>query len=89
MVAVPARLTANGAEVIRAAAVAGLGIALLAEPVCAGDLEDGSLVSVLDAHVPDIGALWLLTHGRRRAAGRVRAFVALARRHFGGGPGAP
>jgi DNA-binding transcriptional LysR family regulator len=80
--AVAGRLSVNSAEVVRAAARAGLGIALLAEPVCADDLADGALVPVLDAYVPDVGGIWLVTHGRRRLAARVRAFAELARASF-------
>ena len=58
-----------------------LGVALLAEPVCDGDLGSGALVPVLDAYEPDVGGIWLVTHGRRQLAARVRAFVALAREH--------
>ena len=75
-------LSVNSAEIVRAAALAGLGLALIAEPACAADLARGSLVSVLDARVPDVGGVWLLTPSRRRLPARVRAFVELARGHF-------
>lgn len=78
MVPVRPRLRANSAEVVRAAALAGHGIALLAEPVCAPDLATGALRAVLEEQTPDVGGIWLVTPGRRRQAARVRAFVALA-----------
>jgi DNA-binding transcriptional LysR family regulator len=79
---VPGRLVANSAEVGRQAAVAGLGVALLAEPVCAQDLERGALVTVLEAYTPEIGGLWWLTAGKGQAS-RVRAFVEIAREVLG------
>jgi DNA-binding transcriptional LysR family regulator len=83
------RLTVNSAEVVRQAALAGLGIALLAHPVCEDDLGSGALVTVLDDHEPDVGGIWLVTHGRRQLAARVRAFVTLAREHHAPRTGCP
>lgn len=82
-VPVAGRLVVNSAEVVLQAARAGHGIALLADVVCADDLAHGRLVSVLDAFVPDIGGIWLLTHGRRGRAARIRAFAELARQSLG------
>ncbi|MBL8909733.1 MAG: LysR family transcriptional regulator [Archangium sp.] len=60
------------------AALAGLGIALFPEFVCAADLRRGRLVRVLGQPV-DVGAVWLLHRPHRFLSNRVRAFIELAR----------
>ncbi|MCB9765588.1 MAG: LysR family transcriptional regulator [Alphaproteobacteria bacterium] len=78
MVPVCARLRANSAALVRQAALDGLGLAMLPEAACAGDLGAGRLVTVLDDHVPDLGVVQLVYPGRRLLAARVRAFIDLA-----------
>lgn len=70
------RLRANNAAMVRAAALAGLGIALLPEPVCTDDLAEGRLVVVLAEHTPSGGEVHALTPSRRLRAPRVRGLLA-------------
>lgn len=80
-VPVRGRLRVNHASVVRAAALAGLGVAMLPEVVVKADLDAGRLVRVLEAVAPAGGNIWLVTMSATVPA-RVSAFVALTRARF-------
>lgn len=84
-VPVRGRLRVNHAGVVRAAALAGLGIAMLPEVVVRDDLAAGRLARVLEACAPTGGNIWLLSPSPTVPA-RVAAFVALIRERFRSGP---
>lgn len=75
LVAVPWKLCANNAEVLKQAALAGRGIALLPTFIAGAALDDGTLVPVLDAyHAPEI-ALYAIYPPTRHLSSKVRLFI--------------
>jgi DNA-binding transcriptional LysR family regulator len=78
MVAVTGRLRFSTLVLTHAAALAGLGIALLPDFVCRDDLRRKRLVSVLDPTGIDVGGVWPVHPAQRHPAARIRAFVDLA-----------
>ncbi len=74
-VAVSGRFASNDFNFVRAAAVAGLGIASLASFACAEDLRAGRLVQVLPEHSAPGGALYAVYPTPRHLTPKVRAFV--------------
>ncbi len=82
LVPVTGRLTLTSFNMARAAALAGLGIAIFPEFACGEDIRTCRLVPVLDDWVAEVGAVWLIHARRRLLAARVRAFVDLARERF-------
>jgi DNA-binding transcriptional LysR family regulator len=87
MVPIEARLMLSSFAMARAAALAGLGIAIFPEFACAADLRQQRLVPVLGAAV-EVGSVWLAHPSGRFLPARAREFVALARQRFSH-PGAP
>lgn len=85
LVAVSPRCTFTSLAMARAAAIAGLGVALFPEFTCADDLRAGRLVGVLGDAV-DVGSVWLVHRARAFLPARVRAFVELARERFAASP---
>ncbi len=86
MMPVSGRLILTSFAMAREAAVAGLGIALFPEFACVEEIRRKRLVPVLEDWTVDVGSVWLLHASRRLPAARVRAFVDLAREHFGSAP---
>lgn len=83
---VAARLCANNAEVLRAAALRGLGIALLPTFVVGMDLQEGRLATVLDDfHAPPVNVYALYPPGRYLTA-KVRLLIDFLVERFGGRP---
>lgn len=74
-VRVKSRFVANNGELMRGAAVAGLGLLLVPEFIVADALRDGSLVRVLPACRPVPTALHVLYPRDRHGSPRVRAVV--------------
>lgn len=74
-VAVTGRLEVNSPQSVRAAAVSGLGFALLPDFIARPALDDGSLVSVLDAYIPRGGGVFAVYPHRRYLPAKVRVFV--------------
>jgi DNA-binding transcriptional LysR family regulator len=86
MLPVKGRLVLTSFAMARAAALAGLGIAIFPEFACVDDILRKRLVALLDEWVVDVGAVWLVHGARRLPSARVRAFTLLAREHFGPEP---
>lgn len=85
-VAVKARLCANNGEVLRAAALKGLGIALLPTFEVGMDLQEGRLAAVLDDfHAPPVNVYALYPPGRYLSA-KVRLLIDFLVERFGGRP---
>jgi DNA-binding transcriptional LysR family regulator len=85
-VAIAGRLTLNNGDAIRAAALAGVGLALLPTFIVGRDLQDGELVSVLDAFVPQDMSLNAVYPHARHLSPKVRAFVDFLAERFGPRP---
>ena len=76
------RLACGDLGALRAAAVAGLGVALLPEQVCLSELDSGQLVHVLpDWHAPD-GTVHLVFTARRGLPPPVSAWIAWLAERF-------
>lgn len=86
MVPVSGRLVLTSFSIARAAALAGLGIAIFPEFACASEVRERRLVPVLDAHCTGVGGVWLVHAARRFLPARARAFVDLTRERFGREP---
>ena len=79
-------LCCNNAEVLREAAVAGLGIALLPTFIAGPELQAGRLVAVLPEYQPPRITLSLLYPPNRHLAARVSVFVKFMQARFGDKP---
>lgn len=82
VVAVSGRLRANNGELVRDAAVAGLGIAYLPTFIVGEALAEGQLVSVLEAFCPPPAAVHAVYPQHRQSSLAVRAFVDFLRSSF-------
>lgn len=85
-VPVSAAVVSNSAEVLRATALAGVGIALLPTWAAADDLRGGALVRVLPGWTPPASVIHAVYPGNRRMAAKVRTFVDHLARHIGRTP---
>jgi len=74
-VQVAGRLGVNTARAVLQAALAGLGIALLPEPVAAGDIAAGRLARVLPQYSQDGASMYAVLPSRRQVPSAVQAFV--------------
>jgi DNA-binding transcriptional LysR family regulator len=82
--AVSGTFTSDNADLLLDMAVAGLGIARLADFMVARALRDGALVRLLvDSHVPESFPIHALTVPGRHRAPRIRAFVDFLAEEFG------
>jgi DNA-binding transcriptional LysR family regulator len=75
-------LRTNNGEVIRDAAVAGIGIALLPEFIVATALASGQLVEVLDGFASPALTLYAIYPQHRQTSVTIRAFTAFLRERF-------
>jgi DNA-binding transcriptional LysR family regulator len=77
---------ADNADVLRQAAIAGLGVAMLAHWVVHADLREGRLVQVLDDYDVNPGpmdvAMYAVYQENRRGSQKIRAFVELLAEHL-------
>jgi DNA-binding transcriptional LysR family regulator len=82
--AVSGTFTSDNADLLLDMAVAGLGIARLADFMVARAVRDGTLVRLLvDSHVPESFPIHALTVPGRHRAPRIRAFVDFLAEEFG------
>lgn len=75
---VPPRIIVSEMQVIRRAALAGLGLAFISQWFIQDDLANGKLISVLDEWCPSFGGLRLYYPGHRHILPALRAFIELA-----------
>lgn len=85
-VPVAGAVVTNSAEVLRAGAIAGAGIAILPIWAVAEDLRNGSLSCVLPHWAPPPSVIHAVYPGNRRMSAKVRAFVDHLARHIGRTP---
>jgi DNA-binding transcriptional LysR family regulator len=86
-VEVDGRLHVNNGELIRDAAAAGLGIALLPEFIVAHALKVGTLVTVLQAFEPPPFGLFAVYPQHRQRSSTIRAFTSFLREELTGKTG--
>lgn len=72
-------LRANNGELIRDAAIAGLGIARLPDFIVAGGINSGQLVAVLEPFLPRATALYAVYPQHRQSSTSIQAFIAFLR----------
>ncbi|MEC5406305.1 LysR family transcriptional regulator [Paraburkholderia sp. MPAMCS5] len=75
-------LRANNGELVREAAVAGLGIVRLPEFIVADALRSGQLVTVLDDFLPSPTGVYAVYPQHRQSSLAIRAFVDFLRKHL-------
>ncbi len=76
-------LTANNADILREAAIDGLGLAFMPRFMVAQAIQDGTLVEVLAEHIAQEGGVYAVYPHSRHLSAKVRAFVDHAIEHFG------
>jgi len=86
LVDVNGRLHANNGDALRAAALKGLGCAILPTFIVGGDLQSGALVAVLESFVPQDSAVHAVYPHSRHLSPKVRAFVDFLAERFGPSP---
>lgn len=74
-VGVVPRLVSNNVEILRAAAVEGLGVAMLPEHVCRADLTSGTLERVLPEWSSVSGTIYAVFSSRRGLTPAIRALI--------------
>lgn len=80
---VPGRIHINSPAGLRRAALAGMGITLLPEPVIADDIESGALVALLADYAPPGLPLHLIYRRDRRISPKLRSFIDFIVARFG------
>ena len=74
-ISVSGRFSANSPYTVRAATLAGLGVALIPEFVVRADIAEGRLVTILDEFVPRDAGIYAVFPHRRHLPARTRVFV--------------
>jgi DNA-binding transcriptional LysR family regulator len=85
-IAVAGTFRSNNAEIIRAAALAGAGIAILPSWAITEELRTGALQPVLGAWTLPVSTIYAVYPGNRLMSVKVRAFVDHLARRFGRSP---
>lgn len=85
-VEVNGRLRVNNGDALRAAALAGIGLAMLPSFIVGRDLQAGTLVSILADFIPQSIAAHAVYPHNRHLSPKVRAFVDFLAEHFGPRP---
>jgi DNA-binding transcriptional LysR family regulator len=81
--AVSGPLTAHDFSTLLGAALEGMGLAQVPEPVAAAPLAAGRLVTVLDPFAPMTPGVFLYHPGRRQVMPKLRAFIDHVKNHSG------
>lgn len=85
-VEIKGRLRANNGDLLRQAALAGIGLVRLPTFLCGRDLQAGRLVSLLTQYVPQDMAIHAVYPHNRHLSPKVRAFVDFLAGEFGPRP---
>lgn len=85
-VEVSGRLRANNGDVLRQAALGGLGLVMLPTFIVGADLQAGTLVRVLEEFVPQQVGVYAVYPHARHLSPKVRAFVDFLAERFGPRP---
>ncbi|HIJ61306.1 MAG TPA: LysR family transcriptional regulator [Rhodospirillaceae bacterium] len=85
-VEIKGRLRANNGDLLREAALAGIGLVRLPTFLCGRDLQAGRLVSLLTEYVPQDMAIHAVYPHNRHLSPKVRAFVDFLAGEFGPRP---
>lgn len=85
-VEVKGRLRTNNGDVLRQAALGGLGLVMLPTFIVGADLQAGTLVRVLEEFVPQQLGIYAVYPHARHLSPKVRAFVDFLAEHFGPRP---
>ena len=80
-IAVSGPLIANDFTTVLGAALRGVGLAQVPEPIARDALASGQLVDVLAAHAPTAPGMFLYYPSRLQALPKLRAFIEHAKRH--------
>ena len=83
-IAVSGPLIAGDFPTLLGAAIEGLGLAQLPEPLVAEGVSEGKLVRVLDAYAPTMPGVFLCYPDRRQIMPKLRAFIDHVKRHRAG-----
>jgi DNA-binding transcriptional LysR family regulator len=83
-IAVSGPLIANDYSTMLGAAMEGLGLAQLPEPLAAAGLGSGKLAHVLEAYAPVMPGVFLCYPDRRQILPKLRAFIDHVKRHTAG-----
>jgi len=82
--AVTGPVVVNDYATMLGAALGGVGLAQLPEPIAADHLADGRLEELLPAHAPSTPGVYLYHPGRLQVLPKLRAFIEHVRAHPGG-----
>jgi DNA-binding transcriptional LysR family regulator len=85
-VPIQGRMRCNSHVLAHAAAIDGLGIAIIPDFACIADIRRKRLVAVLDEWRVDVGNVWLVHPTRRFANVAIQRFMALAIERLGSAP---
>lgn len=75
LVSVDGPLVSNNGDILRSAAVAGLGLTYAPRFIVGAEVRSGKLVGVLGDHVQSLGGIWAIYPANRHLSAKVRAFV--------------
>jgi len=79
--AVTGPMVANDFPTILGAALAGVGLAQVPEPIAVSHLQTGALEEVLPEHAPNVPGLFLYFSERRQVLPKLRAFIEHVKAH--------
>jgi DNA-binding transcriptional LysR family regulator len=85
-VQIAGHLHANNGDVLRTAALDGVGITYLPSFIVGSDLQNAGLVAILSEYVPTDAAIYAVYPHSRHLSPKVRAFIDFMLEHFGPRP---
>lgn len=85
MIAVNGTLSTNNGEVLRSAAIQGIGITLLPTFLVEEAIKDGTLIVILDQYKPEPIGLYVVRPSRQFTPAKVNLFIEFLKNCFEGG----